>query len=101
MSNHPRRIRLADYIERKNATEGIVVELPDGSDIIIPPAELWPDAAYTALDDNNVGEASRRILGDDAYQRFADAGGNWRVLNGIVREMQGVDVGESEASPQL
>ena len=99
MSNHPRRIKLADYIERKNAAEGIAVELPDGTDVIIPPAELWPDAAFAALDKNRVADAIKLILGAADFERFTAAGGNWRILNGIVNEMQGLDVGESVASP--
>lgn len=99
MSNHPRRIKLADYLERKMSAEGIPIELPDGSEIVIPPAELWPDAAYQFLDANDVGAAVVAIIGQEASDRFTAAGGNWRVLNGIVRETQGLDVGESEASP--
>lgn len=99
MSNHPRRIKLAEYIERKNAAEGITVELPDGSEVLIPPAEMWPDAAYAALDKGKVPDAVKLILGTTGFEAFIAAGGNWRILNGIVAEQQGLDVGESEASP--
>lgn len=97
MSNHPRRVRLADYIERRKAAEGIAVELPDGTDVTIPPSELWPDEAFAALDANDMARAVELILGD-GHARFVAAGGTWRILNGIVREQQGLDVGESEAS---
>lgn len=95
----PKRVNFADYIERKNAALGIVVELPDGSEITVPPAELWPDAAFAALDKDKVADAVKLILGDTQHAAFTAAGGNWRILNGIVEEQQGLDAGKSGASP--
>lgn len=95
----PKRVNFADYVERKNAAEGIVVELPDGTEVVVSPAEMWPDAAFAALDKGKVGDATKLILGAEQYEAFTKAGGNWRILNGIVAEQQGVDAGKSGASP--
>ena len=93
----PKRVNFADYVERRNAAEGIVVELPDG-EITVPPAELWPDEAFTALSKNKVADAAKLILGEAQHLLFTAAGGNWRILNGIIEEQQGLDAGKSEAS---
>ena len=41
-----------------------------------------------------------KLLGQDGSDRFHAAGGNYRILSGIVRDQLGLDVGESEASPE-
>lgn len=92
-----KRVKLAEYIERKNAAEGIIVELADGGEVTVPPAEMWPDAAFAALDKGKVADAVKLILGAE-YEAFTKAGGNWRILNGIVAEQQGIDAPQSDAS---
>jgi hypothetical protein len=93
-----KRVNLAEYIERKNAAEGILVDLPDGKEITMPPAELWPETAWAALAESKSDDALELILGVEQHAAFTSAGGNWRILNGIMREQQGLDAGESEAS---
>jgi hypothetical protein len=95
-----KRVNFTEYIERKNAAEGITVDMPDGTSVTIPPAELWPDEAFAALDKGKVAEAVKAILGPVQHAAFTAAGGNWRILNGIVEEQQGVTVPQSGASPK-
>ena len=94
------RVNLADYIERHNAAAATIIELPDGTDLIVPPAELWSDEAHDAAIIGKVRESVVLILGAEGYDRLTRAGGNWRMLNGIIAEQQGVDVGKSPASPE-
>lgn len=94
------RVKLADYIERHNAEAATIIELPDGSEVVVPPAELWSDEAHDAAIAGNIRDSVVLILGADEYARFTKAGGNWRMINGIVAEQQGLDVGKSPASPE-
>lgn len=93
----PQRINLANYVERKNDAGAIVIELADG-EITVPPAELWSDKAHAAAMGNKMAEATKLILGDEQHARFVAAGGNWRILNGIIEQAQGVDVPNSPGS---
>lgn len=95
-----KRIKLTEYIERRIVDDGLVVELPDGTEVTVPPAELWPDSSFEALGEGKTGEAVALILGGDQYLRFVAAGGNWRIINGMIAEQQGVTPGESVASLQ-
>lgn len=94
------RVRFADYVERKKAAGAIIIELDEGVEVTVPPAELWPDGVFDANLAGDADRASRLVLGDDQYAVFVAAGGNWRILNGIIAEQQGVGVGESGASPE-
>lgn len=89
-----------DYVERKRNTGSITVDLgKDHGNVVIPPMELWPDDVFdTATAGDTVG-AIVKLLGQDASDRFHAAGGNYRILSGIVRDQLGMAVGESEASP--
>src|SRR5882672_5420679 len=89
-----------DYVERKRKTGSIEVDLgKDHGTVVIPPMELWSDDVFdTATAGDTVG-AIVKLLGQDASDRFHAAGGNYRILSGIVRDQMGLDVGESEASP--
>lgn len=94
-------VKLFDYIERKKKTGSITVDLgKENGTIVLPPLELWPDEAWDTAATGDTREATVLVLGTDAGARFYAAGGNWRMLSGIVREQQGVDVPQSEASPE-
>lgn len=86
------RVNLAEYIERRSADSAIVVELSGGAEVVVPPAELWSDEAYAAISSGDMAAAVKLILGTAQHTTFVKAGGNWRVLNGIIAEVQGVDI---------
>lgn len=93
------RINLNEYIERKREEKSIEIELPDGSTVVMPPAELWSDAARAVLGDpTRRAEAIRLLLGDEQADRFTAAGGSFAILNGIYMEQQGIETGEAPAS---
>jgi hypothetical protein len=83
----PAHVNLAEYIERRKA-DSTVVELDDGVTISIPPAELFSDEVFAALDAGDHKGAACAVLGDEQYALFVAAGGNWRLLNSILREQQ-------------
>lgn len=93
-------IVLMDYIERRKKTGSITVDLGgDKGTIVIPPQEVWPDEVFDTAISGKTKEAVELLLGQDASDRFHAAGGNYRMLGGIVREQQGLTVPQSEASP--
>lgn len=93
-----KRYNLAEFVETKRREDGIPVDLSDGSAIIIPPGILWPEEAFTAMRTGNMAETTRLFLGDDQYDRLLADGGNWRIIDAIIRDHEGVDVGGSSAS---
>jgi len=94
------RVNLKAFIEREYADASTIIELPDGTEIEMPPADLWPDAAWVAAREGDIRQCVILTLGETEYQRFCTVGGNWRVLNAIIAKQQGLDVGESPASSQ-
>jgi len=97
----PKPVILFDYMERKKKHGTIEIELGDGQPpISVPPTELWRDEAFDTAGTGDTKGALAIILGQEAADRFTAAGGNWRMLNGIVVEQRGVSVGESAASSE-
>lgn len=94
------RVNLADYIERRNNDAAIVIELADGVEVTVAPAELWSDAAYAAIAKSDMAEAVKLILGPKQHAVFTKAGGTWRILNGITAEVQGADIPKSPGSDE-
>lgn len=92
------RVNLAEFMARNYDDSATVVELADGSTITLPPADMWPDEAYEAAREGDIKSCVILALGQSEYDRLCAAGGNWRILNAIVTEQQGLDVGESQAS---
>lgn len=91
---------LFDYMERKKKTGSVTVDLGgERGTIVIPPVELWPDEVFDTATGGDTKGAVAMLVGKDGSDRFHAAGGNYRMLSGIVREQQGVDVPQSEASP--
>jgi hypothetical protein len=94
-------IKLFDYIERKKKAGSITVDLgKDLGTVTIPPMELWADEVFDLATTGDTKAAIALLLGDDAAARFVAAGGNYRILSGIVREQLGMAVPQSEASPE-
>lgn len=94
-------IKLLDYVERRKAKGSISVDLgKDHGSVTIPPIEVWPDEAFDKAGTGDTKGATALVLGDEPGARFYASGGNWRMMSGIVRQEQGLDVGESEASPE-
>lgn len=94
-------IKLQNYVERRKAEGSIAVDLgKEHGTVNIPPIEVWPDEAFDTAGSGDTKAATALVLGDEAGARFYAAGGNWRMLSGIVRQEQGLDVGESEASSE-
>ena len=94
------KLKLADEVERLSDEFSIEVELADGSTIVIPPAEVWPDAARDVYldpkkDDRDLGRA---ILGDEAWDRFAADGGTGSMFAHLLVKRHDLTVGESSAS---
>ncbi len=97
MAESRKRYNFAEFVETKRR-DGIPVDMPDGSEILIPPKLLWPDAAFDYLRSGDVDQAVAQILGADQAARWVEAGGHFRLLNAIILEQSGADVGESSAS---
>ena len=94
-----KKISLSDYVERSLAKGSIDVDLAEHGTIRIPPMELWADEVFDTATSGDTTGALVKLLGEDAAARFGAAGGNYRILSGIVRDRLGLSVGESEASP--
>lgn len=93
-------IKLHDYIERTKKAS-ITVDLgKEHGTVSIPPLELWPDESWDTAAAGDTKKATALILGDEAAGRFYAAGGNWRMVMAIVRQEQGLAVGESAASSE-
>jgi hypothetical protein len=94
-----KKINLADFVERRRKVASIDVDLGAPHGIVhVPPLELWPDNAWDIAATGDTRAAVNLILGDEPGERFTAAGGNWRMLPALVRETQGVEPGELEAS---
>jgi len=84
------RYKLSDYRSKRIEEASIVVELDDGTDITIPPADCWPDKLPRG------GEALfRAVLGDDQFDRYIAAGGTMKLLDSIVADATKATVPES------
>ena len=93
-------VKLFDYIERRKKAGSIPVDLgKEHGTITIPPMELWTDEVFDTATGGDTKAAIVMLLGQDGADRFLAAGGNYRILSGIVREQMGMTVPQSEASP--
>jgi hypothetical protein len=94
-------VKLFDYVERKKKAGSITVDLgKEHGTVVIPPMELWADEVFDTASAGDTKAAIVLLLGQDGADRFAAAGGNYRMLSGIVREQMGLSVPQSEASPE-
>lgn len=79
---------LSEFRERRITEASVMVELPDGDPIAVPPPDCYPDKlprGGRALFD--------AIIGESEVQRFIDAGGTLRMLDKIIEDANGVDTG--------
>lgn len=86
-----RRIILKDHLA-KLEDRGVDFEAPDGTVFFIPPPELWPDEANTAVGLNAQAVA---VMGEEQYAAFKAAGGNARIVNDELEKMLGTTVPET------
>lgn len=93
-------VKLFDYVERTKKAGSITVDLgKEHGTVVIPPTELWVDEVWDLAANGDTRGAIALVLGQEAADRFQAAGGNYRMIHGIVRQQQGLDVPQSEASP--
>lgn len=88
------RINFASFVERKRNDGSVTIDMPDSTEIVIPPPLLWPELA-----DNEPDSIVRAILGDEQAERYLSQGGTFKILAAIFEESQGVTMGEAPASP--
>lgn len=88
------RINFAQFVERKRDEGSVPIDMPDGSEVVIPPPVLWPELADAAPDAIVVA-----ILGEEQATRYLAQGGTFKLLAAIFEEAQGVTMGEAPASP--
>lgn len=91
----PRRIKLADYKQKKRDEGAIEIEMEDGSVFHVDPPELWPDEIQPlALAEDGVGMA-KILIGEDRYADFVAAGGTASMVSAMVGDELGLSPGES------
>lgn len=90
----PARIKLSDFKERKDKEGRIEIEGDDGEIYVVPPADIWPDAALALYQANDRIGCCREIMGSEVYDKFVAAGGSASILNGIIAEVNGATPGE-------
>jgi uncharacterized Zn ribbon protein len=87
------RINLEAWTLEKIEAGALEIEAGDRV-FVVPPIQVWPDGASTALIDGRVADAIRLVMGDDDYQAFVDAGGSATMVATMLEETQGADAGE-------
>lgn len=95
----PHRVVLADFKAKKRDEGAIDIELENGTTVRVDPPELWPDEAQKlgrAGDDE--GAAVALLGGQDQYDEFVAGGGTAMLLWSIVKDVHGLNAGESGAS---
>lgn len=74
----------------------IVIDLGDADPVSFPDPRLWGREITELGDDNEA--VIKKLLGDDGYERFMDAGGTLGVFQEIIERSTGVSLGESSTS---
>lgn len=105
------KLNVHEFLERRRAEASVVLEIPDGDPIVIPPPDLWTVAMREVRVEVLRGRATlddlgRVLLGDAEFDRWAEAleamapgsiPGD--VLNAVwidaTKQQQGVTPGES------
>ena len=94
-------VKLFDYIERRKKAGSITVDLgKEHGTVTIPPTEVWVDEVWDLAKVGDTKAAVALALGQEPADRFHAAGGNYRMMIGLVSEKQGLNVGESDASSE-
>ena len=91
----PDPIVFADWKAKKLAEQAVPVTLSDGSIMTVPPVILWPEPLLDA--DGNPTEKNDewavRIVGAEEWAKFKADGGDWLIMNAIIKEQKGLDSG--------
>lgn len=90
----PRRVKLGDFKQQRIEAAGVELELDDGTVLVIPPPDLWPDDLFKSKTDEDY---IRGIMGDQA-DAFVAGGGTARIINSLMIEKAHLSVPESGAS---
>lgn len=78
-----RRIVFTDH-QQKLRERGTDLEMPDGTVFHIDPPQLWPDTVDEAPSEL---ETCKILLGgDERYNAFVAAGGNYRMIVALVND---------------
>lgn len=88
-----KRVRLADYIERKRETGLVEVETDDGTVFAVDPPEIWGEEQIAAAKIGTNEALSRALLGD-RFDEFIAKGGSPNLLMNLLSEEHGVSLGE-------
>lgn len=88
-----RRVVLADYKAKKIDEGAIDIELDDGTVIVVPPPQVWPDEVIVAARSGDPINPARLLLGEEEYERFLAGGGSGAVLNAIIFDEIGLSPG--------
>lgn len=88
----PIKVNLADFKERKEAEGAIDIDAGDGKVFRIPPAELWPDDVGSFRGD--LVAQAKRIMGDEQFDAFVEAGGSATLIDAIIKDAHGADAGK-------
>jgi hypothetical protein len=93
-----KKYNLAEIIEREGKKKPLLsMDIGDGKSITIPQRALWPDAALTAAQNEDIVAAARALAGDN-YDAFLEAGGTAVLLWEAITDSLGADNPESKAS---
>lgn len=106
MSNHPaNRPKPSTRVEVFDASDLLEEMKADGrpftlggEEFVLPAPTTWPDEAFEAANRDDPLTASKLILGEDDYARFAKVGGNALFLQRLVEKLHGASMGESAGS---
>lgn len=91
----PKRVRFSDFRDMRIAEAGIVVEMDNGEEFVIPPPDLWPDMDPTTRDE----DLARLVMGDRA-DAFVAAGGSGRLIGSLIQQQAHLPLPESSASSE-
>ena len=92
-------IRLDEFVQAALAQNPpLVIELPDGSSVSVPPGILWPDETIDAIRRGQHQRAVKLILGEEQADRFTRCGGNFKLLDAMWVKAQGESAGDAKAS---
>lgn len=97
------RLKLGEVRERLAEKGSLEVELSDGTVLVVPPPELWPDKCRDIIKKQRTGEADdgdlgREIFGAANWRKFLADGGTVAMFSHLLIERFQMTAGESSAS---
>lgn len=97
-NRHVNRVKLSDFKAKEEKEHSIEIEVDDGTVFTVLPVNLWPDAIGELAAANDDLAAAQLLMGEAQYEQFVAAGGSAKMLFGIIADVNGLTVGESDAS---